>query len=225
MAFLFMATITALTTQKRNRERVNLFLDGEFAFGLTAAASVGLRIGQIISDTEIAALKDLDEVEKAKNRAVRLISRRSRSVVEIKRNLQKNKYDDHLIEHVIDRLLAANLLDDAAFAEYWVEQRETFKPRSRLALRHESMQKGVSRTVIEAAVDGIDESSAAQRAADKHARRWKDLPENDFRLKLSQYLKRLGFPYDIIRDITKNSWQTLNEGEAFNGNLPDFEGE
>ena len=66
--FLFMATITALTAQKRNRDRVNIFLDGEFAFGLAIEAANGLRTGQILSDTEIAALKDLDEAEKVKKR-------------------------------------------------------------------------------------------------------------------------------------------------------------
>jgi regulatory protein len=223
--FLFMATITALTPQKRNTDRVNIFLDGEFAFGMMASAATGLRAGQILSSTEIATLKELDEAEKAKKAALHLISRRPQSKAEIERKLRKNKYDDLIIDQVIDHLIAVDLLDDAAFAEYWVEQRETFRPRSRVALSQELRQKGVSRAVIETAVEQVDETSAARQAAAKQARRWSELSEDEFRIKLGQYLQRLGYPYDIIRDTTNNSWQAVNEEDAFNGNLPDFEGE
>jgi regulatory protein len=223
--FLFMATITALTPQKRNTDRVNIFLDGEFAFGLMASAATSLRTGQILSGKEIAALKELDEAEKAKKAALSLISRRPQSKAEIERKLRKNKYDDLIIDQVIDHLIAVDLLDDAAFAEYWVEQRETFKPRSRLALRQELRQKGISRAVIEAAVEQVDETSAARQVAAKQARRWKHMSEDEYRIKLGRYLQRLGFPYDIIRDTTNISWQAVNEEEAFNGDLPDFEGE
>jgi regulatory protein len=215
--FLFMATITALTAQKRNKDRVNIFLDGEFAFGLAAVAALNLRTGQELSGAEIDALKELDETEKAKKIALGLISRRPRSTVEIERHLRNKQVDDLVVEKVIDRLTAVELLDDAAFAAYWVEQRETFKPRSRLALRQELMQKGVSRTIIEAALGNVDENAAARRAAVKQARRWTHLPEDEYRRKLGRYLQRLGFPYDIIREITSVSWQALNEGEAFDG--------
>ncbi len=220
-----MATITAITAQKRNSDRVNIFLDDAFAFGLAIEAAIGLRIGQILSGPEIAALKELDEAEKAKKSALRLISRRPRSVVEVERSLRKNKYDDLIIEEVLNRLIEVELLDDAAFAAYWIEQRETFKPRSHLALRQELMQKGVSRAVVDAAVGQVDESAAARRAAIKQARRWTHLPDEEYRDKLGRYLQRLGFPYEIIRELTNMSWQALNEEDPFNDSLPDIEGE
>ena len=223
--FLFMATITALTSQKRNSDRVNIFLDGEFAFGLMASAATGLRTGQILSGKEIAALKELDEAEKVKKAALSLISRRPQSKAEIERKLRKNKYDDLIIDQVIDHLIAVDLVDDTTFAEYWVEQRETFRPRSRMAIRQELRQKGVSRAVIDTAVEQVDETSAARHAAAKQTRRWTHLSEEDYRIKLGRYLQRLGFPYDIIRETTNISWQAVNEEEVFNGDLPDIEGE
>ena len=223
--FLFMAKITALTIQKRNKERISIFLDGEFAFGLMASAATGLRAGQLLSGSEVAALKELDEAEKAKKAALHLISRRPQSKAEIEQKLRKNKYDDLIIDQVIDHLIAVDLLDDAAFAEYWVEQRETFRPRSRLALRQELRQKGINREIIETAVEQVDETSAARQAAAKQARRWTRLSEDEYRIKLGRYLQRLGFPYDIIKDTTNISWQAVNEEDAFDSNLPDFEGE
>jgi regulatory protein len=206
-----MATITALTTQKRNAERINVFLDGQFAFGLAAIAATGLRVGQSLSAEEITTLQRKDDYEKARKSALHLISRRPRSAEEIKRNLHKKAFDDLLIVHVVDDLTAAKLLDDQAFAAYWVEQRETFKPRSRLGLRQELRQKGVPHQIIEDALEQVDEESAARRVAEKQAWRWNQLSEDEYRVKLSRFLQRHGFPYDVIVETTNVTWQTLNE--------------
>jgi regulatory protein len=209
--FYLMATITALKTQKRNAERINVFLDGQFAFGLAAAATAGLRTGQILSEQEISDLQRKDDFENARQRAIHLISLRPRSAEEVRRNLQRKSFDDLLIDQVVDHLIAVNLLNDAAFAAYWVEQRETFRPRSRLALRQELHQKGVQRTVIDTALEQVDEMSAARQAAEKRARRWTLLSEDEYRVKLGRFLQRRGFPYDVIVDTTNATWQALNE--------------
>ena len=143
-----MATITALTAQKRNPERVNVYLDGAFAFGLPAITAARLKVGQTLSSEEISALQQENLVDKARQSAIRFIGYRPRSVMEVRRNLRDKDYDEPVIEHVLERLQAVELLDDVAFAHYWVEQRETFKPRSQMALRLELQQKGVARNVI-----------------------------------------------------------------------------
>lgn len=210
-AFLFaMATITALTVQKRNPDRVNVHLDGRFAFGLPADAAGGLTVGQFLSDPEIAALQREDEFDYAKQTAVRLISYRPRSVAEVTRHLQKKGYDDDIITRVVERLETVKLLDDATFVDYWVEQRETFKPRSHLALRQELRRKGVSRKLIDARLADVDETEAARRAAAKRAVRWSHLPEEEFRARLGRFLQRRGFNYEIIRDITDETWQQFS---------------
>jgi len=215
-AFCFMGKITALTRQKRNSERVNVYLDDEFAFGLAALTAVHLRVGQTLSEPEIEALKEADTVEKAKEAAIRLIEYRPRSSGEIRRKLRQKAYSDTVIEHVIERLTDVQLLDDAAFARYWVEQRETFKPRSQMALRQELRQKGVQRDVIDKAVSEVDELAAAQKAAEKQARRYMKLPEDAFKKKLGGFLRRRGFNYDIIRQVTDEIW------ENYSSDLPHY---
>ncbi len=222
--FFIMATITAIKNQKRNIDRLNVFLDGEFAFGLAATAAVGLRIGQILSPDEITALQHKDDIEKARKSAVQLIGRRPRSTAEIERSLQKKEFDDRVIEQVIDRLTAVELLNDTEFAGYWVEQRETFRPRSKLALRQELQQKGVSRTVIDTALNEVDEDSAAQRVGEKQAVRWANLSEEEFRVKLGRFLQRRGFPYDVIKSTINNIWQALGDEDQFIYGQPDNEG-
>lgn len=204
-----MATITALTAQKKNANRVNLFLDDQFAFGLETAVAMQLRVGQILSTADIAALQDQEKTEQARATALNLLTYRPRSVAEIRRHLHKKEFDDAAIEQVLDRLQAVELLDDQAFARYWVEQRETFKPRSHLALRQELSQKGVDRNVVDTVLEDVDETAAARRVAAKQSYRWANLPKKEFKVKLGQFLQRRGFPYGIISEITNETWQSL----------------
>lgn len=209
-----MRKITALDPQKHNKERLNVYLDGEFAFGLAVEAAVGLAVGDTLSEERVAALQDEDAFARAKERAMRYLSYRPRSVAEVRRNLMRKEVDEAHIERVIAYLREYNYLNDRDFASYWVEQRETFKPRGRLALQQELRQKGVARAIIDEAVEEIDEADAARRAAGKRASRWSHLPYDDFRTKLGRYLKRRGFHYGIIRATVDDIWQQLASDET-----------
>ena len=209
-----MGKITALTRQKRNLNRINVFIDGAFAFGLAEITAAYLRVGQTLSPAEIDKLQSADQVEKAKETAIRYIEYRPRSIDETRRHLLKKEYPEPVILQVLDRLEAVKLLDDAAFARYWVEQRETFKPRSKIALQQELRQKGIERNLIDEAVADIDEFAAALKAAEPKARRWQTLPEPDFRKKLGGFLQRRGFGYGIVREITDALWEEYQSEEA-----------
>ncbi len=205
-----MQVITALTRQKRNPDRVNVFLDGEFAFGLAEIAAARLHIGQSVSPDDIAALQQEDTLEKAKQSAYKFISYRPRSIAEVEQNLRDKSYDELVIAQVVTRLQELQLLDDISFTQFWVEQRETFKPRSVLALRQELRQKGVARNIIDDVLADVDETAVARKAAAMRVSRWQHLPEDQFRAKMSGYLQRRGFNYGIIREITDELWENLS---------------
>lgn len=209
-----MGTITALSAQKRSPDRVNVYIDGEFAFGLASVAAVRLHLGQILSAADIAALQELDAVEKAKENAMRFLSYRPRSQAEVQQHLQKKGYSETAIHDVIERLTAVDLLNDESFARYWVEQRETFKPRGQFALMQELQQKGIHPQIINRVLSELDETAAAQQAADKKARQLAGQPEAIFKQKLSQYLQRRGFPYDIIRATVDDLWGSLGDAST-----------
>jgi regulatory protein len=216
-------TITALVAQKRNKERVNVYLDGEFAFGLALIEALKLHKGQQLSDDDIARLKALDEIEVAHDRALNFLSYRPRSSEEVRRNLHQKEFAEQTIETVIERLTGAGLLDDAAFARYWVDNRERFEPRSRRALRYELRQKGVPDAAIQAALDDLDEEDAAYRAASARLRRYARADEETFRKGLGNFLARRGFGYGIVRDVLDRLWQEqsmqheMSELDSFDG--------
>jgi regulatory protein len=203
-------TITGITPQKKNKERVNVYLDGEFAFGLSLMTAVSLSIGQVLTPEKVNSLKAADEVERAKASAYRYLSYRPRSIAELKRQLGNKGFNEDTIDQVVDRLSELELIDDLAFARYWVEQRETFKPRGRRALRYELYQKGIDREIVDIVVADVDETESAKNAARKKARLWRELPEDQFYEKLSNYLGRRGFPYEIVRNVTQELWSSIN---------------
>lgn len=198
-------TITALVAQKRNKERVNVYIDGQFAFGLAMIEALKLRKGQRLSDVEVAHLKALDEIEVAHEAALRFLSYRPRSTDEVRRRLN-GKFDEQSIARVIERLQQAGLLDDEAFARYWVENRQQFGPRSIKALRHELRQKGVPDAAIAAALAELDEEEAAYQAASRQARRYAHADQQTFRKRLGDFLVRRGFGYGTARNVVNRLW-------------------
>jgi regulatory protein len=207
-------TVTALRVQKKRQNRVNVYLDGHYAFGLKDIVAARLRIGQQLTDDEIADLKQQDTFEEAYNSALNFLSYRPRSTAEIRLNLQRKAVPDPLIEDVIERLSRAGLLDDAGFAEYWVEQRERFKPRSAQMLRYELRQKGVASHNIEQALQGLDEADSARRLAGQRAHRYAHLEREAFWHKMVGYLQRRGFRHETIKPIIEELWQEIEHANS-----------
>ncbi len=201
-----MKKITALEIQRKNPNRVNVHLDGEFAFGLARIAAAWLKVGDMLADEKIANLRDDDERERALQQALLFLSYRARSEKEIRQNLKKNEYSADAIEQTLIRLRENRLADDNQFAQAWVENRNAFRPRSRRALILELRQKGLDDETIQNAVADLDEEVLAYASAQKRAARFKGLAWDEFRKKLSDHLARRGFSYSVVAPIVVRVW-------------------
>jgi regulatory protein len=210
-----MQKITALVVQKKNPNRVNVHLDGEFAFGLARIVAVWLRVGQELSEEKIEQLKAEDGRERAFQQAVLFLSYRVRSEAEIRQNLRKHEIPDAVIDQTLERLRQNGLADDTKFASAWVENRNTFRPRSRRMMAMELKQKGLGDEAIQAAVQTVDDEAAAYEAAQKRAPRFKTLEWNDFRKKLSEFLARRGFSYSVISPVVTRIWNETHADEHY----------
>lgn len=214
--------ITALRIQKGNKERVSVYLDGRFALGLPAIVAATLKKGQHLSDHDLVRLKALDEEERAYERSLRFLTYRPRSIAEVRRYLQKHDLSESVIDTVLARLSRAGYLDDEAFTGYWIADRERFKPRGRLALRHELRQKGVANEIIERALQSVEGESSAYRAGADRARRLKHLDKKTFRQKLGSFLLRRGFSHEVVWPVVDQLWQELH-GESGEDRSIDWE--
>ncbi len=203
---LLMARITAIEPQKRDPDRVNIHLDGEYAFSLARIVAAWLQVGQELSAEKAAALQTDDLKERAYQQALLFLSYRARSTSEIRQNLRKHKMPDEVIEQTVERLESERLANDEQFAKAWVENRSTFRPRSRRALAVELRQKGLSDEAVQSALTDVDEESLAYEAARKRAPRLESLDWNDFRTKLSEFLARRGFSYSVVGPVVSRIW-------------------
>ncbi len=193
--------ITALKLQKRNRQRVNVYMDGAFSFGLSRISAAWLYVGQELSDEKIASLIADDARETAYQRALGLLEHRMRSESEIRQKLASNDIPEEVIEDVIVRLRRSGLVDDQQFARAWVENRSEFRPRSRRAMSIELRQHGLNREAIDQALADVDEEALAYKAAQKQARKLAHLETAEFRRKLYGFLARKGFDYEVITSV------------------------
>ncbi len=196
--------ITGLKFQQHTADRVNVYLDEQYAFALPDVEAARLRVGQFLDDAAIARLQLVDRRQKAYDRAVRFLSFRPRSTAEVRRYLVEGEHETEIVEAVIARLNEAGYLNDTEFARFWVENRQQFRPKGTAALRQELRLRGVETETIELALDALDPTDAAYRAAQPRAQRLLRQTGGDpalLRRKLSEFLLRRGFDYATSREV------------------------
>src|SRR3989344_761906 len=208
-----MSRITQLKAQK-NRKWVNIFLDGTYftSLELITVAKQGLKAGMDISQSEFNQLLRKHDAEKLLFRAMNFLSLRPRSEKEVTSYLQKkwtpklSKEDYRTrVRGVVEKLKKENLLNDSEFANWWVEQRLTFRPKGKIALHKELQQKGIGNDIISEVLASLDEVEAAKRVVEKKSRIFKGQSSMQARRKLIAFLQRRGFSWDTIRQIVDES--------------------
>jgi len=206
-----MGKITALRVDRGRKKRVNVSLDGKFAFSLEAEVAIkeALQVGQELSANQIEALARSDHFHRCLNAAAHYLSYRPRSEFELRERLHQRGFDGDSVEAVLAKLKEQGLVDDMAFAQFWKDNRESFSPRSQWLTKLELRRKGVASNIIDQIADTIDDEDSAYRAALGKAR---SLPLSDyqsFRRRLGDYLKRRGFGYGVINHTIERLWPEL----------------
>ena len=221
-----MPQITDIQPGKKDPKRVNVFLDGEFAFAVSLEAKIvnKLQINQELSDEKIAKLIQQDQLERLTNQALRFLSFRPRSEKEVRNYLiQKLKLSDQggeekqnfekSIRLVIEKLKHLGQINDEDFAKWWVEQRNRFRPKGSRVIKLELLQKGIDRETIEKVTPlrpfdsaqgyagQVNELDLATTAALKKISSYQKLEQREFKIKMGQFLARKGFDWVTIKKV------------------------
>ena len=153
--------------------------------------------------------------------ALRFLSYRPRSEAEVRRRLSR-RFPPHMVDRAVGDLKKRGLLDDAAFARFWLGSRERHRPRGASAIRWELLRLGVPREVVDEALEGLDEENNAYQAAIKVLHRLARPDLVTFRKKLFPYLRRRGFGAYAINRTVQRLWSELSHppdgGEVANDN-------
>ncbi len=193
--------ITAIKAQKHNQQRVSIYLDGAFAFGLSRFVAGWLEPGRKLTETEIKKLQEEDTYEVSFQKALQFIAHRPRSIEETRRRLVKKGFSEEVIEATLKKLIDKKWLDDLDFARQWIENRNTFHPRSNRLLRYELHLKGVADDNITQALEkyGGDENELAYQAGIRKAKKCRYETKFNFLKKVGGFLTRRGFHYGIVK--------------------------
>ncbi len=206
--------ITALEPQARNPERINVFVDDRFLLGVSAAVvlQLGLELEQELQPAQLEQLRSEATLQQTVERAYNYLSYRPRSREEVRRYLRRKETPPEIIDTVLARLAHLDLIDDRAFASFWVETREQFSPRGSHALKSELRLKGVERDVVDELVDEEKDEERALIAGRKKALSLLHLPSMDyatFRTRLGSFLQRRGFGYEVSTRTVRTLWKEM----------------
>jgi regulatory protein len=212
--------ITALEPQQRAPDRWNLYVDDTFALALdgTVVVREQLSPGLELSEADLERLRAAAQEQDLLSAALRFLTPRPRSRAEVRRRLmrphpRRSAPESAAVERVLDRLAELGVLDDRDFAEFWVENRERFSPRSARAMGMELRQRGVDRQTVEAAAAPERDEERALAAARQKLRAVTGLDYRAFREKLGAFLMRRGFSYDVARTTVHTVWEEVGGKE------------
>lgn len=186
--------ITKLEYQKRDPDRVNVFIDGEFAVGLdvNSVVKLGLYKNQEIAQSELNQIIGESEFGKKLNAALNFLSFRPRSEFEIRQFFRRKKLED--VEGVIEKLKKLGQINDEEFAKWFIDQRQTFRPKGRRAIEIELRRLG-----IKTKIETKDEAALAQKALSKYR------GEKTFD-KAARFLASRGFDWDTVKEVVDKTF-------------------
>ena len=201
-------TVTRVAQQKRDADRVSIYLDGAFAFGLTVdvAMKAGLRKGRHLSVEEQDALVAEDERVRARIAALDYLSYKARTEMEVERKLREKGFGEIAIAEAVTRLGELGYLDDEAYARAYARARLSGRGHGPTRIRADLRKRGVANGLIDRVLEDVVEPDELLEQARRHAqKRWPRLQREEDpykrRKKLGDYLRRRGFSFDLIRRV------------------------
>lgn len=203
-----MAKITKIEVQKKNKERVNLFLDEEYAFSLSMELiyKEGLKKNQEIDAKRLELLAEEESIIRCKNSALKTIERSFKTEKEIIEKLKEKGYGDNAINKSIEFLKEYNFIDDINYTKAYINDKlNSFGSQK---IKYALIQKGISKEIVEEALADSNKDNE-RKTAFNLAKKKLDIirkRENDkytISGKLYRYLISKGYGYDIVNEVVK----------------------
>lgn len=198
--------ITKIELGKRNKERVNIYINDEYAFSCSSELVYyhSLTKGKIIKVEELEKIIEEDNYIKGKNKALKYLERSYKTEKQIEDYLIKKEYSPRVIARIMKFLIEYAFVNDNRYAKLYVESR--IKREGKTKIRFDLTKKGIEESLIEEVLNNCeekDEKSGAYNIALKKAKILFDKKEEDFKIKKKLYdlLMRKGYGNDIINSV------------------------
>jgi len=210
-----MAVITKIEVQKRNNERVNIYLDGEYAFSISMELvyKEGLKSKMEIDIDRLRDIADKEGYLKCKSTALKIIEKSYKTEKEMRDKLKQKEYTDNQVEKTIEFLREYNFINDESYVNAYVNDK--ISSRGRQKIKYDLIRKGIDSNLIDeklSNIDSDDEKNTAFNLAKKKYNTIKKSESDSYKLsgKLYRFLMSKGYNYEIIKDVVR---KVMNDNE------------
>ncbi|MGC9048857.1 MAG: regulatory protein RecX [Patescibacteria group bacterium] len=198
--------VTAIKEQKR-RNRVNIYLDNKFAFGLSKEALVDFALfeGKELTEAETDRILEQDQKVRALQKCFRWLGIRARSEKELEKKLREKGFAPKIIQQTIQRIKELGYLNDEKFACLFIEMRKAGRPKGKFAIQRDLKQKGIDEEIIKKTLRKFypenEEIEKALNLAKKKVKTYGQIPQQKIYQKLANFLAGRGFGWPIIKKV------------------------
>ena len=203
-----MPKITKIEIQKNNKDRVNIYLDGEYALAINAELIYKENL-KVKDDVDISKLQEIAEKEsyiRCKESAIKIIERSYKTEKEIRDKLKQNGYEEKQINNSIDFLKEYNFINDNTYAKAFIKDKLSSKGSQKI--KYDLMKKGIAKDIIEENLIKVDKNEEKEVALNVGRKKYESIrrkESDNYKLsgKLYRFLISRGYAYDIVKDVVK----------------------
>ena len=198
--------ISKITPQKKNKKRSTIYIDGQYAFGLSneLVAKFDLHEGSEIEDSLVRDVLLAQEKQKIRDRAFRILHYRMRSVREMKTRLLRLGFDENMVNEIIEEFLSDNTLNDKNFAQAFVADYTNLKPKGNIFINRELLKQGIPPKLIKDLMVSRNEKKLVKNFLHKKLQHF-DLEDPKDRQKAIRRLLSRGFTPSVVYEVVSNN--------------------
>ncbi|MHC1683579.1 MAG: recombination regulator RecX [Clostridiaceae bacterium] len=211
--------ITKVEVQKRNKNRVNVFIDEEFAFSCSTELVYyhKIKTGEVLDLEEFKEILEKDNFIKAKETALKYIERYFRSEKQVEKKLTEKDFDNEIIKKICEFLKEYKFIDDNKLTQMYIQDNKS--RFGKVKLKNNLLNKGISEELIKKYLYEVKEEESYKIASKLAEKRYLQLAksENSNKVilkKLGEYLLRQGFNFEEIKSITSKFIKEEEEEEC-----------
>ena len=201
--------ITKIETQKKNIDRVNIYINYEYAFPCSAELVYihKLKINEEVDVDELKELVDEDNFLKCKNTALKIIERTYKTEKQIYDKLIEKEYEETHVQRVIEFLKSYNFINDEEYVRLYINDK--IKSQGRNKIKYDLIKKGISEHIIEDKLGSTDKDLGEAAALNLAEKKYRSLvkSESDKRKlykKLSEFMLRKGYSWGEVKSVLNN---------------------
>jgi regulatory protein len=210
--------ITKIEVQRRNREKANVYVDGEFAFScdLELIYTFNIFKGKIVDIEYLKIVAAENNYMRCKNSALKVLEKTYKTEKQMEDKLLEKQYDEETVAKVMDFLKKYGFIDDNKFVELYIKEKINFQGRNKI--KYSLMKKGIEENLLNEKLNSIDNCFEEKTALNIAQKKYDAISKNEnstkiIYKKLGDYLTRKGYDYSIVKDVLR---KILNKCDDFN---------